>query len=112
MECCFDDGDCCGPDVDTKYCTNCSCLETNETISTTEGITYLACYTNYQMSCGVNRSSLFKWLLLQNCLKINGTALFSSKSFPLISAGPPKASKIDYFKIKYEKVESKILIPR
>ena len=47
MECCFDDGDCCGPDVDTKYCTNCSCLETNETISTTEGITYLACYTNY-----------------------------------------------------------------
>ena len=67
MECCFDDGDCCGPDVDTKYCTNCSCLETNETISTTEGITYLACYTNY-------------WLthtLLQRTLYSKGTLCFS-----------------------------------
>ena len=24
-----------------------------------------------QTSCGVNRSSLFKWLLIQNCVKIN-----------------------------------------
>ena len=33
-----------------------------------------------QTSCGVNRSSLLKWLLqLQNCLKINGVSFFSSK---------------------------------
>ena len=55
------------------------------------------------MSCGVNRSSLFKLFLLQNCLKINGTTLFSSKSFPLISAGPQKPQKLTASKIKYEK---------
>ena len=44
----------------------------------------------YQMSCGVNRSSLLKWLLLQNCLKINKTPYFSLKLFPVISAGPHK----------------------
>jgi hypothetical protein len=54
---------------------------------------------------------LFKWLLLQNCLKINGTALISSKSFPLISAGPQKPQKLTASKIKFEKFGSKILIP-
>ena len=62
------------------------------------------------MSCGVKQSSLFKWPLLQNCLKINGTTLFSSKSFPLISAGPQKPQKLTASKIKYEKFGSKILI--
>ena len=42
------------------------------------------------MSCGVNQSSLFKWLLLQNCVKINGTTFFSLKLFPLIASGPQK----------------------
>ena len=42
----------------------------------------------YQMSCG------FKCLLLQNCLKMNRTTLFSSKSLPLISAGPQKPQKL------------------
>ena len=41
-------------------------------------------------SCGVNRSSLFKWLLLQNCMKINGTTFFSLKMFPVIPSGPQK----------------------
>ena len=49
------------------------------------------------MSCG---SSLFKWLLLQNCLKINGMTLFSSKSLPLISAGPQKPQQLTASKIK------------
>ena len=44
--------------------------------------------------CGVNQSSLLKWLLLQNCLKINRWTLFSSKSFPLISARPQKPQKL------------------
>ena len=57
------------------------------------------------MSCGVNRSSLFKWLLLKNCLKINGMTLFSSKSFSLISAGPQKPQKLTASKIKYENFE-------
>ena len=34
-----------------------------------------------------NQSSLFKWLLVQNCLKLNKTTLFSSKSFPLFLQG-------------------------
>ena len=38
----------------------------------------------------VNWSSLLKWLLLQNCLKINETPFFSLKLFPVISAGPQK----------------------
>ena len=63
------------------------------------------------MSCGVNQSNLLKWLPLQNCLKINGTTLFSSKLFPLISAGPQKFKKSTASKIKYEKFGAKILIP-
>jgi hypothetical protein len=44
-------------------------------------------------------------------LKINGTALFSSKSFLLISAGPQKPQKLTASKIKYGKFGPKILIP-
>ena len=29
MECTYDGGDCCGPNVNTQYCTECSCLDTN-----------------------------------------------------------------------------------
>ena len=29
MECSYDGGDCCGPNVNTQYCTNCSCLDPN-----------------------------------------------------------------------------------
>ena len=65
----------------------------------------------YETSCGVNRSSLLKWLLLQNCLNMNGKTLFSSKSFPLISAGPQKPQKLTALKIKYEKFGPKILPP-
>ena len=61
------------------------------------------------MSCGVNRSSLFKWLLLQNCLKTNRMTLFSSKSFPLISAGPQKPQKVTASKFKYDKFGPKFL---
>ena len=57
------------------------------------------------MSRGVNQSSLFKCLLLQNCLKINDTTLFH-----LISAGPQKP-QLTASKIKYEKFGRKILIP-
>ena len=42
------------------------------------------------MSCGVNQSSRIKWLLLQNCMKINRMTFFSLKLFPIISAGPQK----------------------
>ena len=66
----------------------------------------------YETSCGVNQSWLHKWLLFQNCLKINGTTLFSSESFPPISAGPQKPQKLSASKIKYEKFGPKILIPR
>ena len=65
----------------------------------------------YETSCGVNQSWLHKWLLFQNCLKINGTTLFSSESFPPISAGPQKPQKLSASKIKYEKFGPKILIP-
>ena len=51
------------------------------------------------MSCGVNGSSLFKWLLLQNCVKINRTTFFPLKLFPVISGGPQK--------YKYENVPKK-----
>ena len=44
-------------------------------------------------------------------LKSTGTTLFSSKSFPLISAGPQKPQKLTASKIKYEKFGPKILIP-
>ena len=27
LECSFDGGDCCGPDVNTQYCTDCQCLD-------------------------------------------------------------------------------------
>ena len=37
--------------------------------------------------------------------------LFSSKSFPLISAGPQKPLKLTGSEIKYEKFGPKILIP-
>ena len=63
------------------------------------------------MYCGVNRSSLLKWRLFQNCLKINGMTFFSSKSFPLNSAGPQKPQKLTASKIKYENFGPKILIP-
>ena len=62
------------------------------------------------MSCGVNRSSLIKWLILQNCLKINGTILFSSKSYPLISAGLQKPKKLTASKILF--AEKITLIPK
>ena len=29
MECTYDGGDCCGPNVNTQYCTECSCLDPN-----------------------------------------------------------------------------------
>ena len=64
------------------------------------------------MSCGVNRSSLFKWLLLQNCLKINLMTLFSSQLFPLISAGPQKPQQLTASKIMYEKFGPKFLIEK
>ena len=51
-------------------------------------------------------------LLLQNCLKINGTTFFSLKLFPLIASGPQKPQKLTASKIKYEKFGPKILIPR
>ena len=41
----------------------------------------------------------------------NQRNLFSSKSFPLISAGPQKPQKLTASKIKYEKLGPKILIP-
>ena len=40
------------------------------------------------------RRLVIKWLLLQNCLKFSKTPFFSSKSFPLISAGPQKPQKL------------------
>ena len=40
------------------------------------------------------------------------STLFSSKSFPLISAGPQKPQKLTTLKNKYEKFGPKILIPR
>jgi hypothetical protein len=43
-------------------------------------------------------------------LKINGTTLFSSKSFPLISAGPQIPQKLIASKIKYEKFGPECLI--
>jgi hypothetical protein len=42
-------------------------------------------------------------------LKINETTFFSSKSIPLISAGPEKPQKLTASKIKYG--PPKILIP-
>ena len=29
MECTYDGGDCCGPNVDTQYCTECVCYANN-----------------------------------------------------------------------------------
>ena len=45
-------------------------------------------------------------------LENHGTTLFSSKSFPRISAGPQKPQKLTALKIKSEKFGPKILIPR
>ena len=42
-------------------------------------------------------------------MNIDGTTLFSSKSFPLISAGPQKPQKVTASKTKYEKFGPKIL---
>ena len=27
LECSFDGGDCCGPDINTQYCSDCQCLD-------------------------------------------------------------------------------------
>jgi hypothetical protein len=43
-------------------------------------------------------------------LKNNRTTLFSSKSFPFISAGPQKPQKLTASKINYEKFGPKFLI--
>jgi len=43
-------------------------------------------------------------------MKIDGTTLFSSKSFPLISAGSQKPKKLTASKIKYENSGPKIII--
>jgi len=45
-------------------------------------------------------------------LENQGNDLISSKSFPLISAGPQKPKKLTASKIKYEKFGLKFLIPR
>ena len=62
------------------------------------------------MSFGVNQSSMFKWLLPQNCLKINGMTLFSSKAFPLISAGPQKPQKLTALKITFPMILYSIIL--
>jgi len=42
-------------------------------------------------------------------LEVNGTTLFSSKSFPIISAGPQRPQKLTALKIDYEKFGPQIL---
>ena len=40
MGCNYDGGDCCGPNVNTQYCTYCECLDTGTTlppVTTTTG---------------------------------------------------------------------------
>jgi hypothetical protein len=34
MGCSYDGGDCCGPNINTQYCTDCSCLDPNAGNST------------------------------------------------------------------------------
>ena len=48
----------------------------------------------------------------KSCEKKCVIDVFSSKSFPLISAGPQKAEKLTALNIKYEKFGPKILISR
>ena len=55
----------------------------------------------HKTSCGVKQSSLFKWLLIQNSLKL----------FPLIASWPQKPQKLTASKIKFENFGPKILIP-
>ena len=35
MECSYDGGDCCGPNANTQYCSDCSCLDPNGGNTTT-----------------------------------------------------------------------------
>ena len=37
MECNYDGGDCCGPSVNTQYCTYCQCIEGNGNGTTGNG---------------------------------------------------------------------------
>ena len=39
VECNFDGGDCCGPNVNTNYCTECLCLNENVTTTNPTGST-------------------------------------------------------------------------
>ena len=59
------------------------------------------------MLCGVNESSLFKWLLIQNCVKINGMTFFSLKLFPLIALGPQKPQKLTAKKLIMKLLDQK-----
>ena len=84
----------------------------NSEMDTEEGVAEVSAHHYiYQTSCGVNGSSLFKWLLIQNCMRINGMTFFSLKLFPLIASGPQKPQKLTASKIKYESFGPKILIP-
>ena len=74
--------------------------------------TFLNHLPTYQTSCDVNQSSLFKWLLIQNCVKINGTTFFSLKLFPFIASGPQKPQTLTASKITYGSFGPKSLIPR
>ena len=50
-------------------------------------------------------------LLIQNCLKINGTTFFF-EIVPSLCFGPQKPQKLTASKIKYESFGPKFLIPR
>ena len=78
---------------------------------------------NKSVNFGLKRIKLALNLLenperkLTNIISVIGesgkfTTLFSLKSFLLISVGPQKPQKLTTWKIKYEKVGPKILIPR
>ena len=49
------------------------------------------------MSCGVNQSSLFKRLLNQNCLKINGTTQGYRDRYDIIDLGHEKNTFMCFF---------------
>ena len=38
MNCSYDGGDCCGPDVDTTYCSECQCCDDSGCNATSTGI--------------------------------------------------------------------------
>ena len=57
---------------------------------------------NYWTSWSFSQSSLFKWFLLQNCIKIVGMTSFSSKPCSLISEGRQNPKTFTASKIKYE----------